>query len=105
MPDPSSFVVCRGQQEVLQHCRPGFEFDPFVRECNLTASQADNRLSPNSNARAPAPRPTPPQPANRNPVTTTLRPRPQPRPQQFNAQQYSVSHNPCANQRDGVSEN
>lgn len=107
MPDPSTYVVCRSQQEVLQHCRTGFEFDPFTRECSLTASQADNRaLSPNNNGRPSPPRPTSPnQPAARNPVTTTARPRPQPRPATDGvAQRFdSTPQNPCANHRDGVS--
>lgn len=102
MPDPNSFVVCRGQQEIVQHCRPGFEYDPFARECSLTASQADTRVQQQHNPRpAPTPvRPTPPPARN---VVTTTRPRPQPRPATNMAQYNSQPRNPCANQRDGVS--
>lgn len=94
MPEPSSYVVCRNQLEVLQHCRSGFEFDPFVRECNLTMTASNNNGAPQ---RAPPV------------ITTTLSPpRPRqppspPRPGVSSGRQFdSSTPNPCSNQRDGV---
>lgn len=43
MPERTSYAECINQQETVRHCRPGMDFDPFVRECKAVIVPSGTR--------------------------------------------------------------